>query len=275
MSIQAVAWALEQDMPARPKLVLIAIANHADHTNGYCFLKAETIAGQSACTKRSVYRFIGGLIRNGYLRRETKKGDDGKQRANDYWVLFDRAENEWHWGTHVGDEDHINDSDECSDTADEATTSCDPDVQISSGESDIPLAPEDDEIHAVSSGPGDSAVTLKDSAEPSESNPKRAERSFAARPRRYQAPPPEPPKPVGATNPSGPQKPFFVYEGSKAWLAWIEWRKRKGMRPHTLPTRTQFIDGATKHGWDLPSLFPPAETEASESSEKAKERAAP
>lgn len=275
MSIQAVAWALEQDMPARPKLVLIAIANHADHTNGYCWLKAETIANQSACTKRSVYRFIGGLIRNGYLRRQTKKGDDGKQRANDYWILFARAETKWDWGVHVADDEDIHDGDESPDTDEDTTISGDPDARISPGQTDVSITPEPGEVHAVSSGPGDSAFTRKDSAEPSESNPKKAERSFAARPRGYAAPPAEPPKPVGATNPSGPQKPFFVYEGSKAWIAWIEYRKRRGIRPHTLPTRTQFIDGQTKHGWDLPSLFPPADSEASESSEKAKERAPP
>ena len=33
MSIQAVGWALEQELPARPKLVLVSIANHANHAN--------------------------------------------------------------------------------------------------------------------------------------------------------------------------------------------------------------------------------------------------
>ena len=88
MSIQAVAWALDQDLPARPKLVLVAIANHADHTNGYCWLKAETIAREASCSPRSVYNFVGALVRNGYMRKALRKGEDGKQRANDYWIMF-------------------------------------------------------------------------------------------------------------------------------------------------------------------------------------------
>ena len=71
MSIQAVAWALDQDLPARPKLVLVSIANHASHTDGYCWLKAETIAQEAACTPRSVYTYIGGLVRTGpYANRD-------------------------------------------------------------------------------------------------------------------------------------------------------------------------------------------------------------
>lgn len=274
MSIQAVAWVLEQDLPARPKLVLISIANHADNTNGYCWLNAKTIADESACTPRSVYRFIGGLIRNGYLRRETKRGDDGKQRANDYWILFNREEKNWDWGAQIGEDDAAHDGDEEPICEDETTISCAPGDQISHGESDTPLAPEDDHVHAVSSGPGDSAVTRKDSDEPSKINPKRGQRSAATRPRAYQPPPADPPRPVGSTNAVGRPKPFFVFEGSKAWLAWIAWRKRHGMIP-SLPTRTQLIDGETKRGWDLPSLFPPAETDASESSEKAREAVPP
>src|SRR3990167_3798215 len=98
VSAQAMGWALDQpDIPGRPKLVLVAIANHADHTDGYCWLKAETIAREASCTPRSVFRFIGALIRNGYLRRAPRRGPDGKQRANDYWILFHREETAWDW----------------------------------------------------------------------------------------------------------------------------------------------------------------------------------
>src|SRR5690349_3688223 len=95
MSIQAVAWALDQDLPARPKLVLVSIANHANHTDGYCWLKVETIAAEASCSERAVYNFIGDLIRNGFIRKAPRKGEDGKQRANDYWILINRPAAEW------------------------------------------------------------------------------------------------------------------------------------------------------------------------------------
>ena len=77
MSIQAVAWVLDrEELPARPKLVLVAIANHANHTDGYCWLKAETIAKEAACSPRAVFNFVGALIRNGYLRKAPARGAD-------------------------------------------------------------------------------------------------------------------------------------------------------------------------------------------------------
>jgi hypothetical protein len=122
MSIQAVAWALEQDLPARPKLVLVSIANHANHVDGYCWLKAETIAKEAACTPRSIYNFVGALIRNGFIRKALRKGDDGKQRATDYWILFDREEKEWAHDAHLESNEADDDPSEIDPSTEDATT---------------------------------------------------------------------------------------------------------------------------------------------------------
>lgn len=95
MSIQAVAWALEQDIPARPKLVLVALANHANHVDGYCWLRVETIAQEAACGERSVPRFIDALAKYGYVRKVPRRAEDGRQRANDYWLLFRSEKVSW------------------------------------------------------------------------------------------------------------------------------------------------------------------------------------
>src|SRR5262249_27189193 len=133
-----VAWALEQDLPARPKLVLVSIANHANHVDGYCWLKAETIARESACTPRSIYNFVGQLVRNGFIRKAKRKSDDGKQRANDYWILFDREENEWDAGASLespkADDEPIEDG---SSVEDDATSGVPSEIR-SPGENDEP-----------------------------------------------------------------------------------------------------------------------------------------
>lgn len=264
MSIQAVAWALEQDLPARPKLVLVSIANHADHTSGYCFLRADTIAAESACTVRSVYRFIGGLMRNGYIRRETKRGEDGKQRANDYWILFHRPSATWDWAAEVdGDHDHEDASDD--------TTSSEPSDTVSPGESSEPgdtgVTRHPVDKHTVSPGPSDNGVTRKSLEEPSESKPeeKKGSSPLAAALRKYQPPPPVSEAAQGALHPDA-SKPIFVYQGTRAWDAWMK-HKLRTTGHHFGLSKTMLLEGQKRTGWWFPTLFPPSEETGKESAE--------
>lgn len=56
MSIQAVAWALDQNVPdPYQKLILISLANHADHT-GRCFPGLACIAREASCSRETVMR---------------------------------------------------------------------------------------------------------------------------------------------------------------------------------------------------------------------------
>lgn len=244
MSIQAVAWALEQEMPARPKLVLVSIANHADHRTGYCWLKAETIADEASCSPRGVFNFIGDLIRNGYLRKAIRRGEDGKQRANDYWILFDRQPVAWNASA-----PEIDDDETVIEPPDETTTSGEPHAPGACGESEPQTAP-----RAV--GPHAHTCSRIDSAEPSKTNPKADARAnaFANPPRRYRSPPPEP----QAADTEQPKRAIFVYVGTEAWQAWIRHRERVERRTTGYPTTTAVIDGKTRTGWWFPSLFPPA-----------------
>ena len=226
MSIQAVAWALDQDLPARPKLVLVSIANHANHTDGYCWLKAETIAAEAACTPRSVYRFVGGLVRNGYLRKAPRKGEDGKQRANDYWMLFKREEAAWDWGSGLTDERDADESIEADQEEAQEVVGGEPQIEtetqdvvqphdtVSHGENaephDSPVLRKPENEHAVSYGPCDSRVLRKNIAEPSKTNPENVGLK-SSRPRRYQPPPPAPPQPMGATTLEGTGNFIFVF----------------------------------------------------------------
>jgi hypothetical protein len=102
MSVQALSWAIEQQLPAKPKLALIALANHAEPGTGYCHFETATIAREASTSPAGLWRYLGALERNGYLSktiRKTKRGDE-----RDYWLAFSRNELEaWAWGTDASD----------------------------------------------------------------------------------------------------------------------------------------------------------------------------
>lgn len=50
--------------------------------------------------------------------------------------------------------------------------------------------------------------------------------------------------------------PAFVFEGSKPWRAWSEYRQCNGL-PGPFPTRQHMIGGRWRTGWDAPTLWPP------------------
>lgn len=256
MSIQAVAWALDQDLPARPKLVLVSIANHASHTDGYCWLKAETIAGEASCSPRAVYNFIGDLIRNGYIRKAPRRGDDGKQRANDYWILFNREPAQW-----VGDRAAVEPEDAGEAAEDEPQDDVDRmhGVHAVSEPDQAPSEPV--EKHAGAVGPYAPGCSHTD-AEPSKTKPNenptnsiRMDGVRAGVPRGYRPPPPQP---IAAKTEGDPPDPmrFFVYEGTPAFDAWAKRKARESGLAKWHRTTTKVVDGKQRVGWYFPTLFP-------------------
>ena len=255
MSIQAVAWALDQDLPARPKLVLVSIANHANHTDGYCWLRADTIAAEAACKPRSVFRFVGDLIRNGYIRKESKRSDDGRQRANDYWILLDRAPAAW---IAVGSAEELSE-DEQGDDENVSQDVVSQTVSLSCGEDATPcdsgVSLEPVEKHALSCGPTDSGVSHIDSAEPSKTKPKEGARPSAYRPRAYAPPPPPKLQPVAEVI---TKNEIFVYVGTPAYDAWCAVMAKQHRVSHWRLHITKIIDGKARQGWYFASLYPPS-----------------
>lgn len=269
MSIQAVAWALEQDFFGRTpkgraitahaaKLVLISLANHADHADGHCYPSAKKIAKEASCKERSVYRLIYALERNGFIDIEVVRGKDGKQRNNHYWIRFDRQPAPWQYYSSDDEDDDTHDIDLPSDT-------------VSSGETvDIPVeniaadtAPHDTE----SSGPNDIRVIRHVMPEPSDSKPSESQQVAHA---------PQPQRPKAAFDGNSPlgfdpkyrqaqvarlqaaedarrAQPVFVFEGTEAWKAW-----QKAKTPRGTPVTIRKSD--RRRGWWFPSLFPPKST---------------
>ncbi|TMK05657.1 MAG: helix-turn-helix domain-containing protein [Alphaproteobacteria bacterium] len=79
MSIQAVAWVLGLYIPdPHAKLILLSLANHADHETGFCYPPMRMIASEASCDRRTVLRKIPMLEEAGFLRVIQKR--NGKER---------------------------------------------------------------------------------------------------------------------------------------------------------------------------------------------------
>jgi hypothetical protein len=94
MSIQAVAWVLDtpvEDLPPIPCMMMIALANHADHTDGRCWPSIATIAAESGYCTRTIDRYIPKLEFNGFVEATQRRGKSGRQRTSNYRLLMDRA----------------------------------------------------------------------------------------------------------------------------------------------------------------------------------------
>ena len=91
MSIQNVAWVLEQYIPnAGAKLVLLCIANHTHRAMDFAFPSVKTLAHESSMTTRTVQRHIRWLQDNNYLFVQEDFAESGRRRSNRYVLNFDR-----------------------------------------------------------------------------------------------------------------------------------------------------------------------------------------
>jgi len=91
MSIQAVAWALDQYIrDAATKLVLISLANYADKKTGECWPTVAKICEESCQSKSTVLRRLEWLIDRGLVVKIAVKEESGRQRANIYRLVFTR-----------------------------------------------------------------------------------------------------------------------------------------------------------------------------------------
>jgi hypothetical protein len=238
MSIQAVAWALEQDFSYTTpkgrqtsahgaKLVLISLANHADHVSGHCWPSAPTIARESSCSVRSVYRLVAALERNGFIDVRRVKGSDNKQRSNNSWIRFDRPSASWQF---FPEDEKDDDSDSVS------------------RDTETPEHDENGLEHAtVSPGPSDIGVTRQESLEPSVLEPS-VPTSFAPSAR------PDEQARLQAAEEARKPKRIPVVLGTLPWLAWCN----RGHPPTLIGT--VLFDGKPRRGWYFPTLFPPKST---------------
>jgi hypothetical protein len=77
MSFQAMTWAVEQELPAMQKIVLLMLANRTNPETGLCFPSHDTLAKECGMDKRSVIRQIEKLEKSQLLKvtRSTNKAN--------------------------------------------------------------------------------------------------------------------------------------------------------------------------------------------------------
>jgi hypothetical protein len=85
MANEYITWAWRQDLPATCKIVLVAIADRADHC-GHCWPSQADIARMAGQSKRSVINQINKLIELGYLSVQERRRKDGYKAANSYQI---------------------------------------------------------------------------------------------------------------------------------------------------------------------------------------------
>lgn len=83
MSIKAMNWAWEQNLPPGSKLVLMALADNADD-QGYCWPKIKTIAAKCCVSERTAQRLVKDLLDSGLLKISARFNALGGQVSNGY-----------------------------------------------------------------------------------------------------------------------------------------------------------------------------------------------
>lgn len=240
MSIQAVAWALRQELPPVPKFILVALCERTNEETGECWPGIATVAKAVCLSERSVVTYIGALVRNGFVMRREMRGKDGRRRSNHYWIMFDRAAAPW--GKQATDLP----------SGDDGGFENEPCANLASGEQPVENSAENEvHVQTASHGPHATVCTLHIMPEPSEIEPSESELKARA------------PVPPVDFNPKAratqieeaaeqARKPKYipVIEGSKPWQAWV-----KAGHPPTLRGSVK-VNGKVHTGWYFDTLYP-------------------
>ncbi|MCP5080987.1 MAG: helix-turn-helix domain-containing protein [Alphaproteobacteria bacterium] len=89
MSVQAIAWAMAQqiDRPG-PKLLLICMANYANRA-GYCWPSHETLMRNSSLKDRAAREHMRWLEREGFLERQRRYDKEGNRLCDGLQLLME------------------------------------------------------------------------------------------------------------------------------------------------------------------------------------------
>jgi DNA-binding MarR family transcriptional regulator len=94
VSMELMIWAFKQDVPPSPKLVLLALADHANGATGLCIPGQNTLAQQCNMSVRSVQRHLDTLEELGFIARQTRMRGEGRGRTSDRYYLGPTRQNE-------------------------------------------------------------------------------------------------------------------------------------------------------------------------------------
>lgn len=250
MSVEAMAWAFRQNLPAKPKIVLLALADQTDGRTGrVCYGKtdAKYLAQKSTASERSLYRYLAALIRNGYVIRES-----GKDRGHEsqFWLCLDRlatALKDWQWNIIPSDDDAAEADDDAQDVEGGYAI-------LAEGESPE-NAPESTQIGRPPPPIGGRPRLSEGRRDITPPAGQEQESGFSRQAQDLE-------RDAAAIRKKAEQENVrvFVIYGTRAWDAWIEHRKKTRKQSYGLPITNGFGEFVGKRGWYLPSLFPPPES---------------
>lgn len=83
MAVKISTWAWEMPLKSTEKLVLLALADHANE-DGICWPHIETIAKKCGLSRSPTIEHLKKLHDLGFFTKETVYGDNGKKRGNIY-----------------------------------------------------------------------------------------------------------------------------------------------------------------------------------------------
>lgn len=91
MSVKALAWAWAQDIPTATKVVLMALADHADD-DGICWPGVKGVAEKCGISRRNTRRHISKLISLRLVESMIRVRSDGSQTSNIYVLRMGSGE---------------------------------------------------------------------------------------------------------------------------------------------------------------------------------------
>ncbi len=86
MSVEALNWAVGQKREPGPKVVLLALADWADHL-GVAWPGQDAIAEKASVTTRTVRRYLTELVAIGVVSKRARMRGDGRGRTSDEYHL--------------------------------------------------------------------------------------------------------------------------------------------------------------------------------------------
>ena len=90
MSNLVQGWAWQQQVSGTDKLILIALADHADDT-GHCWPGTKGIAEKCGVSRRTVVASVSRLTEAGLIVCESRHRKDGSQTSNEYFLQIHRG----------------------------------------------------------------------------------------------------------------------------------------------------------------------------------------
>lgn len=90
MSFQAMAAAVDVDLPGNKKCLLMMMANYADE-HGFCYPSVSTLALDAGVSERSVQNYLAEFAEKGIIEVHTRKTESGSTTSNLYRLMLHKA----------------------------------------------------------------------------------------------------------------------------------------------------------------------------------------